>query len=575
MKRRLALALAVCLNLAACEPKAPPADLVLRNGRIYTLDDERTWAEALAIDDGRIVFVGPNEGVDEFVGPETRFVDLEGKMALPGFHDSHVHAVAGGVELAQCDLNGLATREGLFAAIEECAARTPDEEWLVGGGWDLLLFPGASPDRSDLDRLSPDQPAYLSSYDSHSSWVNSLALDIAGIDATTPDPPNGRIERDPKTGEPTGTLRESASALVSKHLPRIGAEEYVEGLRRSLRMANEFGITSFIEADANARSVEEAYVALARSGELTGRVRVSLTVDASKDESQVEELLQRRTRCEAEGIRADAVKIYADGVIESGTAALLEPYVDFGHRGELNFTPEVLDRIVTRLDQEGFQIHVHAIGDRAIRASLDAFEKARSANGPRDSRHHIAHIQLFHPDDIPRFRSLGVVANFQPLWAFADAYITDLTEPQLGPERSRWLYPIKSLSDSGAVLAAGSDWPVSSMNPLDAVQVAVTRRDLNAPEGPSWIPEERVDLDTILAAYTRGGAYLQHQEALTGSLELGKRATHRPREELLRGSGDRDPSSEGSSHPPGWERGLPRLELPSQPRVQLRRIQGG
>jgi len=520
MKKKLALTL--CLGLAACEPKVPPADLVLRNGRIYTLDDARTWAEALAIDDGRIVFVGPDAGVDALVGPETRFVDLEGRMVLPGFHDSHVHPVSGGVELGQCDLNGLATREGLFAAIEECAARTPDEEWLVGGGWDLPLFPGANPHRSDLDRLSPDQPAYLSSADGHSTWVNSLALDIAGIDATTPDPPNGRIERDPKTGEPTGTLRESASALVSKHLPPLEPEDYVEGLKRALRMANGFGITSLIEASARDRTLE-AYAALARSEELTARVRVSLTVDESKDESQVDELIQMRARYQADGIRADAAKIFADGVIESGTAALLEPYLDFGHRGELNFTPEVLDRIVSRLDKEGFQVHVHAIGDRAIRASLDAFEKARSANGQRDSRHHISHIELFHPDDIPRFRSLGVVANFQPLWAFADTYITDLTEPQLGPERSRWLYPIKSLKDSGAVLAAGSDWSVSSMNPLDAVQVAITRRDLTAPPGPSWIPEERVDLDTILAAYTRGGAYLQHEEALTGSLEVGKR----------------------------------------------------
>ena len=444
------------------------------------------------------------------------------RWSLPGFHDSHVHPVSGGIELGQCNLNGLATREGLFAAIEECAARTPDEVWLVGGGWDLPLFPGASPNRSDLDRLSPDQPAYLTSADGHSSWVNSRALDIAGIDETTPDPPNGRIERD-RTGEPTGTLRESASALVSAHLPPLGPEDYVEGLRRALRMANGFGITSLIEASARERALE-AYAALARSGELTARVRASLTVDDSRDESQVDELVKLRARYQAEGVRADAAKIFADGVIEAGTAALLEPYIDVPSRGELNFPPEILDRIVIRLDKEGFQIHVHAIGDRAIRASLDAFEKARAANGPRDSRHHISHIELFHPDDIPRFRSLGVVANFQPLWAFADTYITDLTEPQLGPERSRWLYPIKSLKDSGAVLAAGSDWSVSSMNPLEAVQVAMTRRDINEPEGPSWIPEERVDLDTMLAAYTRGGAYLQHQEALTGSLEVGKRA---------------------------------------------------
>ncbi len=520
MKRKLALAFG--LLLSACKPPVPPADLVIRNGRIYTLDEARTWAEAIAIDEGQIVYIGANAGVDPFAGQGTRFIDLEGRMVLPGFHDSHVHPVSGGVELGQCDLNGLATREGLFAAIEECAAGTPDEEWLVGGGWDLPLFPGANPDRTELDRLSPDQPAYLSSADGHSAWVNSRALDIAGIDARTPDPPNGRIERDPKTGDPSGTLRESASALVSKHLPPLGADDYVEGLKRALRMANGFGITSLIEASAGEHTLE-AYATLARTGELTARVRASLTVDESRDESQVPDLVQMRARYQALGIRADAAKIFADGVIESGTAALLEPYIDLPHRGELNFTPEVLERLVTRLDKEGFQVHIHAIGDRAIRASLDAFEKARGANGPGDSRHHIAHIELFHPDDIPRFQELGVVANFQPLWAFADSYITDLTEPQLGPERSRWLYPLRSVAESGAVLAGGSDWSVSSMNPLHGIQVAVTRRDINAPEGPPWIPEERVDLDTILAAYTRGGAYLQHEEALTGSLEVGKR----------------------------------------------------
>jgi predicted amidohydrolase YtcJ len=444
-------------------------------------------------------------------------------MVLPGFHDSHLHAVSGGIELGQCDLHGLSTRDGVFAAIQECAARTPDEEWLVGSGWELTYFPGGNPNRSDLDRLSPDQPAYLASADDHSAWVNSRALKIAGVDANTPDPPNGRIERDPKTGEPTGTLRESATALVERHLPPLGPEEHAEGLERALRMANGFGITSLIEADANEPYLE-AYAALARSGELTARVRISMTVDETKDESQVDDLREKRARFESAGLRADAAKIFADGVIESGTAALLEPYLGFGHRGDLTFAPEVLDRLVARLDKEGFQVHVHAIGDRAIRQTLDALEKARAANGPRDSRHHLAHIELFHPDDIPRFRSLGVVANFQPLWVYADTYITDLTEPQLGPERSRWLYPIKSLVDSGALLAAGSDWSVSSMNPLDAIQVAVTRRDLNAGEGPPWIPEERVDLDTILAAYTRGGAYLQHQETLTGTLEVGKRA---------------------------------------------------
>jgi predicted amidohydrolase YtcJ len=373
-KRNLLLALVLCLP--SCKPRVPPADLVIRNGEIYTLDDARTWAEAIAIDDGRIVYVGPNAGVDVFAGPETDFLDLEGRMVLPGFHDSHVHPVSGGIELSQCNLNGLATREALFAAIEECAARAPEAGWLVGGGWDLTLFSGANPDRGELDRLSPGKPAYLSSADGHSAWVNSLALDIAGISAATPDPPNGRIERHPRTGEPSGTLRESAAALVSKHLPELDPEDYSLGLKRALQMANGFGITSLIEASAGERTLE-AYAAVEKAGELTARVRLSLTVDESRDESQVDDLVALRARYHAAGIRADAAKIFADGVIESGTAALLEPYIDFPHRGELNFPPEVLDRLVVRLDQEGFQIHVHAIGDRAIRASLDALEKAR------------------------------------------------------------------------------------------------------------------------------------------------------------------------------------------------------
>jgi predicted amidohydrolase YtcJ len=523
--KKIWISAALSLASLACNTseETESADLVLRNAKIYTLDDSRTWAEALAIKAGEIVFVGPDEGLEPFAGADTRVLDLEGRMVLPGFHDSHLHPVSGGVELGQCNLNGLSTREGLFSAIEECAARTPDQEWLVGGGWDLPLFPGANPSREDLDRLSPDQPAYLSSADGHSAWVNSRALDIAHIHSSTPDPLNGRIERDPKTGEPSGTLRESAAGLVSKHLPPLELEDYLAGLKRALRMANELGITSLIEASAGERYLE-VYGALARSHELTARVRVSLTVDDARDESQVKDLAALRDRYRAQGIRADAAKIFADGVIESGTAALLEPYADFGHRGELNFSPEMLDRMVTALDAEQFQVHIHAIGDRAIRVSLDAFQKARKTNGPRDARHHIAHLELFHPDDIPRFRSLGVVANFQPLWAYADTYITDLTEPQLGPERSRWLYPIKSLADSGAMLAAGSDWSVSSMDPLEAIQTAITRRDINASEGPAWIPEECADLDTMLAAYTRGGAYLQHEEALTGSLEVGKRA---------------------------------------------------
>jgi hypothetical protein len=514
--------LATALALACGSPPREPADLVLRSGKVYTMDDARSWATAVAVRGGEIVFVGDDPSVAEHIGPATEVIDLDSGMVLPGFHDSHVHPVTGGIELAQCNLNGLDTREKVKEAIARHAAENPEDAWIVGGGWDLPLFPGANPDRRELDEIVSDRPVYLSSADGHSAWVNSRALEIAGVAASTPDPPNGRIERD-VSGEPRGTLRESAMGLVSRHLPPLDPGDYVEGLKRALAMANGFGITSLVEASAS-EPVLEAYRTLSEAGELTARVRVSLAVDEAKDESQVDTLLARRERYRGPRLRADAAKIFADGVIESHTAALLEPYLDVPHRGELNFPPARLEPLVERLDREGFQVHVHAIGDGAIRAALDAIEKARKANGIRDSRHQIAHIQLFDPADIPRFRELGVVADFQPLWAYADTYITELTEPVLGAERSRWLYPIKSVVDSGAVVAAGSDWSVSSMNPLDAIQVAVTRRALTAGDGPAWIPEERVDLDTMLAAYTRSGAFVQHQENLVGTIETGKRA---------------------------------------------------
>jgi hypothetical protein len=521
---RLLLISASVTLLGACAPprENPAADLVLKGGAVHTMDDARSRAEAIAVSGGEIVFVGTNAGVERFVGPSTRVVSLGGKMVLPGFHDAHVHPVTGGIELGQCNLNGLATQDAVLKAIAGCASKA-DRAWIVGGGWELPLFPGANPASATLDALVPDRPAYLSSADGHSAWVNSRALAAAGITAATPDPPNGRIERDPGTKEPSGTLRESAMRLVSRHLPPVTSLDHIEGLKRALAMANRFGITSFVEANGTA-PVVEAYASLEREGGLSARVRIAIALDETRDESQVDSLSATRRRFTGVFLRADAAKIFADGVIESRTAALLEPYLGFDQRGPSNYEPERLSRIVARLDREGFQVHVHAIGDRAIRETLDAFEGARNENGRRDSRHQISHLELFDPSDIPRFRALGVVANFQPLWAYADAYITELTEPVLGPERSRWLYPIRSVADAGAVLAAGSDWSVSSMNPIEAMQVAVTRRRLDDRTGSAWIPEERVDLDTILTAYTRGGAYAMHQETLTGSLEVGKRA---------------------------------------------------
>ncbi|MBP1659771.1 MAG: hypothetical protein H6P95_963 [Candidatus Aminicenantes bacterium] len=523
----LAVALVAASFLAgACGggPPAERADLILTNGEVVTMAANEPRAEAVAVAGGKILFAGHTRGALRFRGEATRVVDLGGRMVLPAFQDSHIHLVTGGVELGLCDLNGLGTKEEVQAKVRDYARAHPDAAWITGGGWDLPLFPAANPRREDLDALVPDRPAVLASADGHSAWVNSRALAAAGITRDTPDPAGGRIERDPRSGEPTGTLRESAAGLVERCVPGLRPEDYIRGLQAGLALVNRFGIASIVEASAGPELLD-AYAALDRGGKLSARVLASLYVDPGRGVPEVRRLAGLRRQYSGPRLKATAAKIFADGVMEPHTAALLAPYVDRpGDAGRPLLEPEAFDDLARALDRAGFQIHVHAIGDRAIRMSLDAFEAAGRANGFRDMRHHIAHLELVDPADIPRFERLGAAANFQALWAYADPYITDLTLPILGPERSRWLYPIGSVAKTGAVIAGGSDWSVSSANPLLAIQVALTRRGPDDPPGEPWIPEERADLMTMLRAYTVNGAWLSHEEGWRGSLEAGKAA---------------------------------------------------
>src|SRR5262245_17227442 len=524
MARRgiLTLAAGLIFRSLLAAPVPAPADLVLRGAAVYTVDGARSWAEAVAVSKGRIVFVGTDAGAAAWIGPATTVMDLAGKMVLPAFHDAHVHPVSSGVEALECDLNGLATQEEILEKIKTYAAAHPNLPWIRGGGWDLTIFPDGNPSKALLDSVVPDRPAYLSANDGHSIWVNSKALALAGVTSATPDPPSGRIERD-ASGQPSGTLRD-ASSLISKFLPKRNAKEYTEGLAEALRIANGFGLTSLVEASASEEDLE-AYAALDARGQLTARVLASLHVDTDKGLSEIPRLKALRQKYAKGRARTNAAKIFADGVLETRTASVLEPYVGFPNdRGKPNLTPAAFQALATALDKEGFQIHVHAIGDRAIRDTFDAFEAARKANGARDSRHHIAHIELFDPAEIPRFRRLGVIANFQPLWAYADKYITELTEPKLGPARSRWLYPIGSVLASGGEFAFGSDWSVSSMNPLEGMEVAVTRREISQGPGPAWLPEERIALPDAIAGYTIRAAYVDFSEKETGSIEVGKLA---------------------------------------------------
>jgi predicted amidohydrolase YtcJ len=508
------------------EPAEPPqiADIVFRNGSVYTVDTSRSWARAVAIGGGRILYVGSDEGVGGFVGPATKVVDLENRMMLPGFQDVHIHPISGGIEALACDLNGLQTLDEYLAAIEKYARENPDREWIRGGGWSMAVFgPGANASRKLLDEIVPDRPVLLYSADGHSAWVNSKALELAGITAETPDPKDGVIDREPG-GEPLGSLQEGAMSLVARHAPAMDLETRTAGLKYAIEMLNSYGITSVQDASVDEDDLK-AYQALDGRRELHLRVVGSLWWERDKGVEQIDDFKRLRDAYTRGRVRATTVKIMQDGVMENFTAAMLEPYIgQGGSKGIPMVEPEALKADVTALDAAGFQVHFHAIGDAAIRQALDAVEAARNENGNLAHRHHISHLELIDPADIPRFRELDVVANFQPLWAFADSYITDLTIPFIGPERSRWLYPIASVSRSGGMIAFGSDWSVSTANPFDEMETAITRMGSAGETTEPFIAEERIDLPLALAAFTINAAYVNTQEDKTGSIEVGKYA---------------------------------------------------
>jgi len=502
------------------------ADLVFTNADVFTADSDRSRAQAVAISDGRITYVGSNAGVESHVGAQTVVTDLDGRMLLPAFQDSHVHPIYAGMEAAACDLNGVDGLPGYRSVIGEYAAANPDVEWILGGGWSMSVFgPGGSPSRLIIDELVSDRPVFLTSADGHSGWANSRALEIAGIDRDTPDPPDGVIDRDPETGEPIGSLQEGAMNLVSKHIPATSLTDRVSGLRYAQDLLHSYGITSLQDAIVT-REELETYQALENSGDLKLRVVASLWWDREQGEEQIPSLVALRDEFSgSELLRPTTVKIMEDGVMENYTAAMLEPYlIPSASKGIPMVEPEALKRAVTLLDAEGFQVHFHAIGDAAVRYSLDAVEEAMFENGKRGNRHHVSHIQMWNPADIPRLVELDVVANFQPLWAYADEYITDLTIPFIGEERARWMYPIKTVQDTGAVIAFGSDWSVSTANPFPQIETAVTRISAVGEPTPVFIPQERIDLESALIAFTINAAFVNKHEDRTGSVEVGKLA---------------------------------------------------
>ncbi|MGZ8650614.1 MAG: amidohydrolase [Actinomycetota bacterium] len=505
------------------------ADLIITDTDLYTGGSVEPRPGAVAVKGGRILAVGAPDELRDLAGPKTEVRSLPGRLVVPAFQDAHVHPAFGGRNLLRVNLDDVGTVEAYLDTIAAYAAANPHEPWITGGGWAMYLFPGGAPRKEDLDRIVADRPVLLMNRDVHGAWVNSRALELAGITRDTPDPWDGRIERDPMTGEPTGTLHEGAAySFRDRFVPPTDPAEWRRALLVAQQHLHAFGITGWQDAWVTP-DILQAYRALDDTRELTMRVSVSLWWDRHRGEEQIDELVERGRAATKGNVRATTVKIMIDGVVENCSCALLEPYDDPGayppgHRGVSYVGDGALRSAITALDAQGFQVHMHAIGDRATRDALDAVEAARAANGPSGNRHHVAHLQIVNPDDVPRFGMLGVIANIQPLWACMDPQMSELTLPRVGEARMGWQYPFGDLARTGATLAGGSDWPVSTPNPLLEMEVAVTRVDPGAREAEPFLPDQRLTLAQAFAAFTAGSATVNHDERDAGSIEIGKRA---------------------------------------------------
>ena len=505
------------------------ADKVFLNGSIHTFNQELTVVTAIAIQDGLITLVGTNEEINRSIGEMTEVIDLKGKMMMPSFHDAHSHPVWSGVDQLKCVVSESYDIDIMQAQLKECLSSelTKETGWIVGTQLNIGVFPSGNVDKSFLDKISKDIPIYVDAEDGHNGVANSKALEIAGISKETPNPENGIIEKDPLTGEPSGTLREpSAMNMVKSIMPKDSDGLYDKGLYFAQDLAHSFGITASIAASVGERHMA-TYKRAADRGDLELRIITCLEFGDtlfSQDPVTFEEVYRNRTQYSDSRINVDCIKIFIDGVLEGQTGAVLEPYLGTDNYGQLYLEQDVLNAVVTRFDSENIQIHTHAIGDRAVRSTLDAFEYAISMNGKTDNRHHISHLQMIDKEDIPRFSELGVAANFQAAWALPDEYITEINTPELGIERVNRMYPIGSVFRANGLIVGGSDWAVSTMNPLVAIETAVRRQDPDDRVSGFLNKNESIDLTEMLKAYTTNAAYLMHQEEYTGSIEVGKAA---------------------------------------------------
>ncbi|WP_018150769.1 amidohydrolase [Leeia oryzae] len=493
------------------------------NGSIYTAEKGHRFYDTLAVQHGKVRSVGFARDIQPGLPPDTRVIDLQGKMIVPGFTDSHVHPVEGHLFTGDVDLSDSETPEAILDGIRRCAQQFPEREWVFVGGAQLASF-GAYPTRALLDPLVPDRPLLMISHDVHSACLNSVALARLGLTRDTPDPAGGIYERDPATGELTGVVQENGLYNLLRFIPQLGAEAVQAAIGKAVQLAHSHGITGWFDAMVKGK-LASAYATARDQGLL--KVNASLGMLATPHLDFAGQILQFRTwreQWQGGSLHLHTVKIFIDGVIEAHTASLLDPYADTGGNFEPHWTQAQLNQLGAMADQAGFDLHFHTLGDRAVRMALDTLEHVQRVNGKKDRRPQLAHLQIIHPEDLPRFHRLGAIASIQGTWAAAKPLLLDQYRSLLGEERFGWNYVIGSLRNAGAMLSGGSDWSVSTIDPLVAIQTAVTRIAPDMPDLPPWLPEQKTDLETMLEAYTWNSAWALRFDRQSGSLAAGKDA---------------------------------------------------
>jgi hypothetical protein len=512
--------ISICLAVFVLPGRSGPAvvaDVALVNGRLWTGAGAAPPAAALAISGDRILRVGANAEIKQLTSARTQIIDLGGRRAAPGFNDAHIHFLSGALGLTEVDLTDAKSVAEMQRRITDYARQHPAVEWITGRGWEYTPFPGGLPQREQLDAVVSDRPVFLRAYDGHSGWANSKALQLAGVTRATKFDGFGEIVRDAQ-GEPTGALKEGAQRLVARLLPEPTRERKLEALRAGLKLAAKLGVTSIQNASGNPAEFA-LYEELLKNGELTLRVRMAFSVGQQTTRAEIERWTALKQRYDNHPLlRCNAVKFALDGVIESHTAALLAPYSDQPQTsGKLSWPLDAYREKVLLFDKLGFQIFTHAIGDRAVRTALDAYEYARRINRRQDARHRIEHIETIAPADLPRFARLGVLASMEPI--HADPGTAEIWSQAVGPERVKRAFAWNELQQNGARLVFSSDWPAAiSVDPLRGLHSAVNRRTIDGQPPPGWVPQQRITLAAALRAYTQAGAYASFEERSKGRL---------------------------------------------------------